>query len=158
MYCNSKHKRYSLRVFLSLNQYSASKTKYQPLSERTAKLAVSMKRILEVLQYGDFDIRFNTDIDVNKHPESVINVATSALYTMITKLWGGNEQSVIAMIRALTIADLAASVNTEEMAERLKEDALALKECMNHAKESIIKEGGRIVTYGPEFKPANTKS
>lgn len=30
-----------------------------------------MKKILEVLQYGDIDLRFNTDIDVFKHPEAV---------------------------------------------------------------------------------------
>ena len=30
-----------------------------------------MKKILEVLQYGEFDFRFNTDIDVSRRPEII---------------------------------------------------------------------------------------
>lgn len=34
---------------------------------------------------------------------------------MVTRLWGGNETAVLAMIRALAIADLAVSVNRKQM-------------------------------------------
>ena len=59
-----------------------------------------MKKILEVLQYGETDIRFNTDVDPAKDPEVVTEVIAKAAMAMTTKLWGGNEQAVIAMIRA----------------------------------------------------------
>ena len=38
---------------------------------------------------------------------------------MATRLWGGNETSVIAIIRALAIADLTLCVNRKEMIEML---------------------------------------
>lgn len=50
-----------------------------------------MKKILEVFQYGDNDIRFNTDFsekEMARMPEIIGRLA----FTMTTKLWGGNEQ------------------------------------------------------------------
>lgn len=38
---------------------------------------------------------------------------------MATRLWGGNETSVIAIIRALAIADLTLCVNRKEVIEML---------------------------------------
>ncbi len=73
-----------------------------------------MKKILEVLQDGDIDIRFNTDLDPVKHPNVIPNVITRTAFAMVTKLWGGNEAAVLAMIRALAIADLAVSVNRQK--------------------------------------------
>ena len=86
-----------------------------------------MKKILEVLQYGDIDIRFNTDLDPIKHPNVIPDVITRTSFAMTTRLWGGNERAVLAMIRALAVADLAVCVNRKEMVRHLDEDSEALR-------------------------------
>jgi len=117
-----------------------------------------MKKLLEVLQYGEYDIRFNTDIDVKKTPDMIPSVASKSAVAMMTTLWGGNETSVIAMIRALSIADLAASVNPKEMADFLYDSAMILKRCMAESKQEFEKAGGKMVTFAPGIKPSSNKS
>ena len=53
-----------------------------------------MKQILEVLQCSNGELKFNTDVDVIKNPESVIDITDMAIFTMATKLWGGNGGEV----------------------------------------------------------------
>lgn len=65
-----------------------------------------MKRILEVLQDGDGQLKFRTDINVWEDPMASMDIIQNAMLSMSTTLWGGNEQSVLAMIRSLAIADL----------------------------------------------------
>lgn len=43
----------------------------------------------EVLQYGDFDIRFNTDINSGKNPAVIIDVISKGAFAMSATLWGG---------------------------------------------------------------------
>ena len=117
-----------------------------------------MKKILEVLQYGDYDIRFKTDIDVVKNPKAVIDINSQVLFSMLTKLWGGNETSVLAMIRVLAIADLAASVDIDEMVKQLAQTAHSLKESMDEARREFERNGGKVLCFGPEFKPGPVKS
>ena len=62
-----------------------------------------MRKILEVLECSNGELKFNTDVDVSKDPEAVIDITGRAIFCMATKLWGGNEHSIIAMIRALFI-------------------------------------------------------
>lgn len=61
----------------------------------------SMRKILEVLQGSTGELTFDTDIDVEKDPSAVMDIMSSAMFCMATKLWGGNEHSVIAVIRSL---------------------------------------------------------
>jgi len=117
-----------------------------------------MKKILEVLWYGENDVRFNTDIDVIKNPNVVLDINRDVLFSMITRLWGGNELSVLAMIRALAIADLAASVNTDEMVKMLSESAHYMKSIMQEARKEFEKRGGSIMTFAPGVKPSSSKS
>ena len=77
-----------------------------------------MKKLLEVYQYGD-EIRFSTDIDVIQNPDVIADIQAKATFSMATRLWGGKEASVIAIIRALAIADLTLCVNRKEMIEML---------------------------------------
>ena len=72
-----------------------------------------MRKILEVLQSSTGELTFNTDVDVEKDATVVMDIMSSAMFCMATKLWGGNEQSVIAVIRALFIADMAISADGE---------------------------------------------
>ena len=71
-----------------------------------------MKKILEVLRYGENDIRFRTDIDPLKDPNVIHETVIELAMAMMTTLWGGNEQAVLAMIRALSIADLGCHFKT----------------------------------------------
>jgi hypothetical protein len=117
-----------------------------------------MKKLLEVLQYGDHDIRFNTDIDVKNNPHIVEKIIPALALTMATRLWGGNELSVLAMIRALIIADLGISVNREEMVEMMAQASKQLAHAMNEAREAMNREGIKVQVFGPETAPPHNRS
>lgn len=112
-----------------------------------------MKKILEVLQYGDNDIRFNTDLDVEKDPLLVGNVIFDATFAMTTILWGGNECSVLAMIRALSIADLALCVNRKAMLDYLDDASRECAKALEGAKQAMMKNGIEVKTFAPWVKP-----
>ena len=112
-----------------------------------------MKKILEVLQYSDIDLRFNTDVDVRKNHNIVPETISRAAFTMVTRLWGGNEQSVLAMIRALAIADLAVSVNREEMVRFLDEASADMAKVMAEARREFEKNGGKLTTFPAGIAP-----
>lgn len=120
------------------------------------KLINEMIKLLEVLKYSDTDIRINTDIDVRKDPWAVQETVISAIMCMATKLWGGNEISVLAMIRALAIADLALSVNREEMIRFLDQASEDYAICFRETGAITRKEGSLV--YPPSFRPSDTKS
>ena len=117
-----------------------------------------MKKILEVLQYGDIDIRFNTDIDVLKHPEAVQETIAKASLAMTTTLWGGNEQSVLAMIRALSIADLGVSVNRKEMIKFLDDSSCVCELSLHEWRKMTERKGNTVHVFPPNIKPSGTKS
>lgn len=117
-----------------------------------------MKKILEVLQYGEFDFRFNTDIDVSRRPEIISDIASKLSFCMATKLWGGNEQSVLAVIRALAIADLSLCVNRKSMLRELARSSDMLARVFQEAKREFERHGGKVLTFGPEITPGKIKS
>ena len=112
-----------------------------------------MKKILEVLQYSDTDLRFNTDVEVRKNPDIVPETISRAALAMVTKLWGGNEQSVLAMIRALAIADLAVSVNRKEMVRFLDEASADMAGAMAQARKEFERNGGKLTTFPAGIAP-----
>ena len=85
-----------------------------------------MKKILEVLECSNGELKFNTDVDVIKDPESIIDITGRAIFCMATKLWGGNEHSVIAMIRALFSADMALSPDRKTVCKGIAEESKVL--------------------------------
>ena len=117
-----------------------------------------MKKILEVLQYGDHDIRFNTDYDVKKNPEVVMDLIPKIAMAMSTTLWGGNELSVLAVIRSLTVSDLGVSVNRKEMIEMLDHSSAQLAQAMHAAREEMMRQGAEIHTFGPGVSPSGHRS
>ena len=117
-----------------------------------------MKKILEVLQCENGEIRFNTDINVDKNPEEIMNIAPMAAISMATKLWGGNESAVLAVIRALMIADLSLSVNRKEMVRGMTQSAETLERCILEAKKEFEKSGGKITIMSPGIKSPKTCS
>ena len=116
-----------------------------------------MKKILEVLQDCNGQLRFNTDIDVTKNPQMALDITQNAMISMATTLWGGNEMSVLAMIRALAIADLAASVNQNEMIEYLRQSSESLGEAFRSAMKDAQRHGkATIIT--PNVKPGSKRN
>ena len=117
-----------------------------------------MKKILEVLRYGENDIRFRTDIDPLKDPEVIHQTVTELAIAMTTTLWGGNEQAVLAMIRSLAIADLGVSVNRSQMIGFLDEASESLEISLREAREAFEKSGGKIEVFGPGVAPPKARS
>ena len=117
-----------------------------------------MKKILEVLRYGENDIRFHTDIDPVKDPEIIHETVTELALAMMTTLWGGNEQAVLAMIRALAIADLGVSVNRRQMIGFLSETSAMLERSLRDARKAFEESGGKIMVFGPGIAPPKKRS
>ncbi|MCR5548361.1 MAG: hypothetical protein K6F25_06385 [Bacteroidales bacterium] len=117
-----------------------------------------MKKILEVLRYGDGDIIFKTDVDLVKNPNEINNILIQTMMSMATKLWGGNEQTVLAMIRMLTIADLALCADRKEMIRWLDTESGRLFKAFQDTSAEFRKKGGKIMTIAPGVKPSKTRS
>ena len=111
-----------------------------------------MKRILEVLQDGDGQLKFRTDINVWKDPMASMDIIQNAMLSM-----SGNEQSVLAMIRSLAIADLALCTNRDEMIEHLKDASRSLADAFN----SVLQEEqlrGSVTIFPPNVRARPEKS
>ena len=117
-----------------------------------------MKKLLEVCQYGDFDIRFNTDIKPEMLNRVIPGLSAQIAFSMMTHLWGGKEQSVLAVIRALAVADLAASANRDEMLRMFEAAADDIVTIIKEANEAFKKNGGQVVMFGPGITPPKAKS
>ena len=117
-----------------------------------------MKKILEVLRYGENDIRFHTDIDPSKDPGIIPETTTELAMAMMTTLWGGNEQAVLAMIRALAIADLGVSVNRRQMVGFLNETPAMLEDALRSARKAFEESGGKMMVFGPGIAPPKKRS
>ena len=100
-----------------------------------------MKKILEVLRYGENDIRFHTDIDPKKDPE-IIN------QTVVE----------VAMIRALSIADLGVRVNRRQMVSFLNEASESLAASLHEARKTFEKSGGKVSVFAPGMAPPKSRS
>ena len=117
-----------------------------------------MKKILEVLRYGENDIRFHTDLDPRKDPDIINQTVVEVAMAMMTTLWGGNEQAVLAMIRALSIADLGVSVNRRQMISFLDDASESLAASLNEARKAFEKSGGKCTVFGPGVAPPKSRS
>ena len=119
---------------------------------------VRMKKIIEVLRYGENDIRFHTDIDPLQDPETIHQTVTELAMAMMTTLWGRNEQAVLAMIRALAIADLGVSVNRRQMVGFLDDASGMLEASIRDARRAFEQSGGKIMVFGPGVAPPKSRS
>lgn len=117
-----------------------------------------MKKILEVLRYGENDIRFRTDIDPLKDPNVIHETVIELAMAMMTTLWGGNEQAVLAMIRALSIADLGVSVNRRQMVGFLDEASETLAASLRDARKAFEQSGGKVTLFPPGIAPSKSRS
>ena len=116
-----------------------------------------MKKILEVLQNGNGELRFYTDLDVQKNPNIIMDLTVNAIFSMATKLWGGNEKDVIAIIRALFVADMALSVDRKVVLKGLGEECDKLGEqFMRMMKE--FQDKGKVVAFPPGVSAPSSKN
>ena len=107
-----------------------------------------MQKILEVLRYGEDDIRFDTDINPEDNPEIIHDLIVEIALAFVTKLWGGKEQAVLAMIRALIVADLGVSVNREQMIKLINAESAYLEQVMKKVRDEVVANGGTVFTPG----------
>ena len=117
-----------------------------------------MKKILEILQYGQTDIRFNTDLKPSSRPNQIPELISGVSFSMMTSLWGGNEQDVLAVIRALAIADLSVSTNRKEMIRMMDQDSEMFSRILMESHQEFVKHGGKAVLFPPEVIPSKSKS
>ena len=117
-----------------------------------------MKKILEIHQDGETDIRFHTDLKPSEKTESIPGLVASVAFAMMTSLWGGNERDILAIIRALAIADLAVSVNREEMISLMDQDSRTFAKLIRDARKSFERNGGKAIFFEPGITPGKTKS
>jgi len=111
-----------------------------------------MKKLLEVIQNSNGEIRFNTEINVTNDLSIIHNITFGSMLAMATNLWGGNELSVLAIIRALAIADLSICVNRKEMIEKLDFASGHYGEAFREAQNELVRKG-KAVVFGPDVKP-----
>lgn len=121
------------------------------------KNVCDMKKLLEVIENENGEIRYNTDlkkIDMLK----LQTLSGEFAFSMMTKLWGGNETIVLAIIRNLAIADLAASVNRKEMVEFLDKASETTAKLLNKTIDEMKKSGHVIQYFAPGVKPPKKSS
>ena len=104
------------------------------------------------------DVRFNTDIKVEGNIEIIPAITSAAVFSMATRLWGGNECTVLAMIRSLAIADLSLCANRKDMIRYLDESSIAMAHAFLDAKKEVEKHGGKVQVFGPGIMPTKMKS
>jgi hypothetical protein len=107
-----------------------------------------MKKILEVTLIGRGEVKFSTDFNAETEASQLPGIIYDALWSMVTDLWGGNEASVLAMIRALSVADLAASTNRSQMIKFLDEESRVLSNILHKTMSDMDKRG-----IGQTFAP-----
>ena len=103
-----------------------------------------MKKIIEVLEYGENDIRFNTDIDVTKNPQVLLDLIPKLMFSMSSSLFGKKEINVYSVIRSLISADFALSNNRKEMIKMLDEQTKILSKSFREAIEAMQKQGKAV--------------
>ncbi len=117
-----------------------------------------MKKILEVIQCDDGELKFNTDVDVRMNPGSVIDLSVKAMYSMATSLWGDNEQAVIAVIRALFVADMAISVDRDIILKGLGERSEEMGEIFIGMMNKLQAQGKATAFYPGRPVPSKERS
>lgn len=111
-----------------------------------------MRKIIEVIEKDNGVICFNTDLKMIDIVELPV-VAGRLAYYMMTRLWGGNEKIVLAVIRNLAIADLAVSYNRKDMIKMLDQASSETSRLVHDTIDEMKKNGWQITELAPGVKP-----
>lgn len=125
--------------------------------EITLFIVCIMKRLLVVTEDDNGEIRFDTDLRI-KDIRDIPTLAGMLAFNMVTRLWGGNETMVLAVIRNLAIADLAVSVNRKEMLTFLDQASADVASAVFASFEEMKTEGGNVTMFAPGVKPDKKNS
>ena len=116
-----------------------------------------MRRLLVVTENEKGEIKFDTDLTKNDIPEIPV-LAGMFAFNMLTRLWGGNEVMVLAVIRNLAMADLAVSTNRKEMLTFLDQASKNTAEQVFAFIEKMKKDGVQVMCFDPGVMPPGKKS
>ena len=116
-----------------------------------------MKKILEVLQNAEGELKFNTDLDMQKDPLAIMDLTVNAMFSMATKLWGGNEQTVIAVIRSLFVADMAISTDRKTVLKGLGYEAEKMGDEFIKMMKTL-QDQGKAMSFPPGVQPPMSKN
>ena len=111
-----------------------------------------MKKIIEVIEKDNEEIYFNTDLKMTDLVELPL-LAGRLAFNMMTRLWGGNEKILLAVIRNLAIADLAVSYNRKDMIAMLDHASYETSKLVDETISEMKKDGCQITVYAPGVKP-----
>lgn len=100
-----------------------------------------MKTLLEVVEQNDGMIAFRTGIDLAKQPELIPELTIRIAFCMMTRLWGGNETTVLALIRSLALADLSLSTNRKEMIKLMDDNSASLADAVRKTVKAMERSG-----------------
>lgn len=110
-----------------------------------------------MLQCGDGELKFNTDLDVQKDPMAIMDLTVNAMFNMATRLWGGNEKTVIAVIRALFVADMAISVDRKIVLKGLGKESEKMGEQFMKTMKTL-QDQGKAMSFPPGVRPPSSKN
>lgn len=116
-----------------------------------------MKTILEVLDCGNGEVRFNTDFKIARNPSCIPELLSKIAFNMTTRLWGGNEADVLAIIRLLAVSDLSVSVNRKEMIKMLDQESASFGSIFRKAAREMESDG-KMHTIYPGVTPPHKAS
>ena len=112
-----------------------------------------MKTLINVTIDENDVVAFKTDLTEKDIPN--LPVLSGVLtFNMMTRLWGGNEKMVLAAIRNLAIADLAASANRKQMVKMLDQASEDTAEMMFATMDKMKKDGVNYHMFAPGVKPS----
>ena len=97
-----------------------------------------MKKILEVLQFGENDFRFDTDIDLSKNLRIINTLIPAIALALLTSQCEGKKQSILTLIRCLSIADLSVCLRRKDMVSLLDEMSENLEIIMEESRKEIL--------------------
>ena len=96
-------------------------------------------------------------LGTKKNPMAIMDLTVAAMFSMATKLWGGNEQTVIAVIRSLFVADMAISTDRKTMLKGLGKEAEQMgDEFMKKMK--TLQDQGKAMTFPAGVQPPMSKN
>ena len=116
-----------------------------------------MRNLLIVTENEKGEINFDTDLTKNDLSEIPV-LAGMFAFNMLTRLWGGNELMVLAVIRNLALADLAVSTNRKEMLNFLDQASKYTAEQVFALIEKMKEDGVEVKLFNPGIKPSGQNS
>lgn len=122
------------------------------------KKEMRMKKMLEVTMDSNGMLHFESDLVLSKTQdmEILMDLIPRTVFSIQTTLFGSTEQSVTAVIRSLSIAEICCCRDAEDMLEHYNRVVKNTIKEVRHANEEMIKSGKvRMIPNIPDMKTMN---